>query len=404
MTIARRTAASLAAAAALCANAPAGEPQVTIEGLENGQVVSGQLLLQGTAAAATRVAVSIDNGPFTPADGVQSWTFLLDASTLAFAHHTITVRAREGFGPFAEVERSIIVNDQSPPTPACDSITPGALVAPDNAVAPTRLNFPAGSRIHLVIIGHSENRGYDAPLRDLLTANPPGGYDFDITNIWIGGHETYRWGAPGQQGYEAVGDVLATINGPTLALILTSNNVTYPASEPTFDDANHARFVDEMEQLADRLHADGAGVDMCFFSAHRMKPDNLMPSWYENLAVNDLLRRAEAMNKPYIKAGPEQHQLHWCCYPDCYAPDHSHTNAAGDALMAEAWYRVLDAALAPCPADLAEPTGKLDIADVVAFLQFFGVMDPRADLAAPTGVFDVADVVEFLRAFGAGCP
>ncbi|MAY74510.1 MAG: hypothetical protein CMJ31_07375, partial [Phycisphaerae bacterium] len=55
-------------------------------------------------------------------------------------------------------------------------------------------------------------------------------------------------------------------------------------------------------------------------------------------------------------------------------------------------------------ADLAEPFGALDIADVVEFLRAFGAGDEAADLAAPLGAFDIADVVEFLRLFGAGCP
>ena len=55
-------------------------------------------------------------------------------------------------------------------------------------------------------------------------------------------------------------------------------------------------------------------------------------------------------------------------------------------------------------ADIAEPFGTLDIADVVGFLQLFGAQDPAADLAAPMGVFDIADVVGFLQVFGGGCP
>ncbi|MAY74579.1 MAG: hypothetical protein CMJ31_07720 [Phycisphaerae bacterium] len=59
----------------------------------------------------------------------------------------------------------------------------------------------------------------------------------------------------------------------------------------------------------------------------------------------------------------------------------------------------------PCNgADLAEPFEALDIADVVAFLGFFGQGDAQADLSAPFGEFDIADVVAFLTEFGAGCP
>ncbi len=64
----------------------------------------------------------------------------------------------------------------------------------------------------------------------------------------------------------------------------------------------------------------------------------------------------------------------------------------------------LDPAQADCPADLAEPFGALDFADVLAFLTAFGAGAPEADLSEPFGAFDFADVLAFLSAFGAGCP
>lgn len=57
-----------------------------------------------------------------------------------------------------------------------------------------------------------------------------------------------------------------------------------------------------------------------------------------------------------------------------------------------------------CPADLAPPTGVLNIDDVLAFLDGFAASDPIADLAAPAGVFDIDDVLAFLDSFAAGCP
>lgn len=58
----------------------------------------------------------------------------------------------------------------------------------------------------------------------------------------------------------------------------------------------------------------------------------------------------------------------------------------------------------PCPADLAEPFGILDLADIQAFTTAFINGDPLADLAEPTGIFDLADVQAFVAAFIAGCP
>ncbi|USN99472.1 MAG: BNR-4 repeat-containing protein [Phycisphaeraceae bacterium] len=58
----------------------------------------------------------------------------------------------------------------------------------------------------------------------------------------------------------------------------------------------------------------------------------------------------------------------------------------------------------PCPADVAEPFGLLDLADINAFITGFLSSDPIADIAAPFGVFDLADVNLFVTSFLSGCP
>ncbi len=59
----------------------------------------------------------------------------------------------------------------------------------------------------------------------------------------------------------------------------------------------------------------------------------------------------------------------------------------------------------PCnAADVAEPFGVLDLADVQAFASAFVNQEPLADLAEPFGVFDLLDVVEFVTSFLGGCP
>lgn len=59
---------------------------------------------------------------------------------------------------------------------------------------------------------------------------------------------------------------------------------------------------------------------------------------------------------------------------------------------------------APCLADLAEPMGVLDLADLQAFVGAFVAQGGTADLAPPFGVLDLADVQAFVGAFVAGCP
>lgn len=55
-------------------------------------------------------------------------------------------------------------------------------------------------------------------------------------------------------------------------------------------------------------------------------------------------------------------------------------------------------------ADIAEPFGILDLADIGAFVGAFTTQQPAADLAAPFGVYDLADLSAFVGAFVAGCP
>jgi hypothetical protein len=56
-----------------------------------------------------------------------------------------------------------------------------------------------------------------------------------------------------------------------------------------------------------------------------------------------------------------------------------------------------------CPADVAEPFGVLDLADVQAFLAAFTSGEALADLNGD-GIYDLADVQAFLASFNAGCP
>ena len=56
------------------------------------------------------------------------------------------------------------------------------------------------------------------------------------------------------------------------------------------------------------------------------------------------------------------------------------------------------------PADLAEPFGTLDLADIAAFVTAFVAGDQLADLAEPFGTFDLADITAFVTGFTAGCP
>lgn len=55
-----------------------------------------------------------------------------------------------------------------------------------------------------------------------------------------------------------------------------------------------------------------------------------------------------------------------------------------------------------CPADLAEPLGTLDLADISAFVAGFATQDPIADLSGE-GLFDLTDITLFIDSFMQGC-
>ncbi|MHC4514134.1 MAG: hypothetical protein ACYTGW_11650 [Planctomycetota bacterium] len=224
----------------------------------------------------------------------------------------------------------------------CAALVPGTPLPYVNGAAPKTLDMSKSNSYELVIVGHSENRGYHTPLKQLISNNPlVPGKTFTVYNDWIGGHEAWRWATQGQRGYTAIDNALKRQQSPMIVLVLTSNNASRPIRSASTTDANFNLFVANMESIADHIHNAGKGAMMVYFSSHRYKPGNLTPSYLEKCAVGHMIAVVAAKRKAYIKAGPEQHDLHWCCYPTCYASDRAHTNALGDQLMAQTWYNFL---------------------------------------------------------------
>ncbi len=82
----------------------------------------------------------------------------------------------------------------------------------------------------------------------------------------------------------------------------------------------------------------------------------------------------------------------------------SHSAAGTYTLRGGFWQPPIVATDGGCnPADIAEPFGTLDLADIAAFVSGFTTMDPAADLDE-NGVFDLNDIGAFVGAFTAGCP
>ena len=66
--------------------------------------------------------------------------------------------------------------------------------------------------------------------------------------------------------------------------------------------------------------------------------------------------------------------------------------------------RMASAVFEPCcSADLAVPSGVLDLLDMQAFIEAYVNGNPAADLAKPAGSIDTADIALFIDAFVAGC-
>jgi hypothetical protein len=77
------------------------------------------------------------------------------------------------------------------------------------------------------------------------------------------------------------------------------------------------------------------------------------------------------------------------------------SNTSGDLELDELIFVVAPPACND--ADLAEPFGLLDLADVTAFVGAFVAADPTADLN-DDGLYDLGDLTAFVAAFNAGCP
>lgn len=75
-----------------------------------------------------------------------------------------------------------------------------------------------------------------------------------------------------------------------------------------------------------------------------------------------------------------------------------------DGIVDEQDLAILQGLIQCNPADIAEPFGILDLADITAFIAGFTSQDPIADLAEPFGIFDLADITAFVDAFTTGCP
>lgn len=179
-----------------------------------------------------------------------------------------------------------------------------------------------------------------------------------------------------------------------------------------------------------RFSADGTELLGATFLGHREAGDEgptlavdsqgrgLIVTWRQTSArtdltrVDPLLQTADIFDERLTPVGrPRQFRVNtedalvWTgqapsgeTSPGAFQPD---TSTGGDAYTAVVR---LGADITCDDADLSEPFGVLDLADVQAFIAAFTSGDLAADLAPPTGVLDLADVQGFLVSFTFDCP
>ena len=80
------------------------------------------------------------------------------------------------------------------------------------------------------------------------------GFPQYFSNLYIGGVEAFKWATPGEQGWLQIESMLATFTeNPVIVLGLFSNNTSFPAATPDLGDPNYAKFVADLDAIAEHV-------------------------------------------------------------------------------------------------------------------------------------------------------
>jgi hypothetical protein len=116
-------------------NNTARPPAISISQPANQAVLSGTVLLAGTASDPVGLAdvdLSIDQGPQVPVTGRQNWTYTLDTTRFSNGSHTLNVEAMNTSGLTVASTVTVTVSNgatSQPPTVSIVSPAPGATVS-----------------------------------------------------------------------------------------------------------------------------------------------------------------------------------------------------------------------------------------------------------------------------------
>ena len=108
-------------------NADTTAPTVQIASPAAGATLTGTVTVSGSSsdnAQVASVAVAVDGGPFSAAQGTTAWSYSLATGSLSNGAHTIRVRASDGSGNVTTASVAVTVQNGLPPGVAEQLVTP----------------------------------------------------------------------------------------------------------------------------------------------------------------------------------------------------------------------------------------------------------------------------------------
>jgi uncharacterized protein YkwD len=217
-------------------NNTAKPPAVTITQPVNNAVLTGTVLLAGTASDAVGLAdveLSIDQGPQVPVSGRQNWTYTLDTTRFSNGSHTMSVQAMNTSGLTVAATVTVTVSNGTTSQPPAASITspaPGTTVSGIVSITGT-----AGDAVGLKTVVIAVDGGTPVAVTGMQSWT----YALDTTNLSNGSH-TVAVTAANQSGLSATASESIMVSNagsappptPTVSLISPFNNASFALGTP----------------------------------------------------------------------------------------------------------------------------------------------------------------------------